>query len=636
MKSFFSILFLIVVSIQLNGQVLEINISQNTTSDSVLAQLQGVISGPLPPYNSHAVDITEGMQEIGIPSIRNNGYFNDALDMESMFNCGGSTYPSWNCDPEDTNNYYWGASDTLFESIINGGFEPFFRVGGEYQCEFRHHDYSGPRAYEEDNYIRAAKRVVNRYLHWNGSSGTFTYLDLWTEYPNPMFWDRTNEAFEVFWGKLFDTLKTAYPQLKVGGPGYLFTLFIAKGRTDDPHVQEMISFLNYLYEHNIHPDWIGWHMFHLEPADYYRANVNMRHLLNGDDLFSFVPWAGSGFFDNTELICDAYNLGQYKVDSLGQNPREIPRAELYRYYNKKEGAALLSGIWMNLQMTDAQRAYYYRANDPNSNPNLPPTDSTNEFGTGLFWGDTLGTPKTTAYAFKLFSYVYNNYPYLLTTDDFTNLGISDSLWVLASEDRAGKYAILVSNVDSDSSHTFRLNIKGIPVDTLHFIINVRKINDSENGETVYPHTRTNFRINSMNVMLIELEPKPNSVEEDEIPLRFSLEQNYPNPFNPTTNITYVIARSEATRQSTGRSANAYNSTDCFTHDCVGVRNDGIVHVSLKIYDALGREVATLVNKKQTPGKYSVQFNASNLPSGIYFYTLRAGGFVQTKKMILMK
>ncbi len=106
---------------------------------------------------------------------------------------------------------------------------------------------------------------------------------------------------------------------------------------------------------------------------------------------------------------------------------------------------------------------------------------------------------------------------------------------------------------------------------------------------------------------------PNAVDDiEQTASEFELSQNYPNPFNPTTNISYVIARSGATRQSTE------------------------VSVKLKVYDALGREVATLVNAKQTPGKYSLQFNATNLPSGVYFYTLRAGNFVQTKKMILMK
>ena len=93
--------------------------------------------------------------------------------------------------------------------------------------------------------------------------------------------------------------------------------------------------------------------------------------------------------------------------------------------------------------------------------------------------------------------------------------------------------------------------------------------------------------------------------------KFELSQNYPNPFNPTTNITYVIAGG-ATRQANG------------------------LAVQLKVYDALGREVATLVNKKQKPGKYSVKFNAKELPSGVYFYTLQSGDFIQTRKMLLLK
>ncbi len=94
------------------------------------------------------------------------------------------------------------------------------------------------------------------------------------------------------------------------------------------------------------------------------------------------------------------------------------------------------------------------------------------------------------------------------------------------------------------------------------------------------------------------------------PVRFELFQNYPNPFNPVTTIKYSIP-------SLG-----------------GVET--LHATSLRIYNILGKEVATLVNEKQAPGNYSVQFDASNLPSGIYFYTLRAGNFTATKKMILLK
>jgi glycosidase len=92
--------------------------------------------------------------------------------------------------------------------------------------------------------------------------------------------------------------------------------------------------------------------------------------------------------------------------------------------------------------------------------------------------------------------------------------------------------------------------------------------------------------------------------EEKVPDGFELLQNYPNPFNPSTKIKFQIPD-------------------------LGV-------VTLKVYDVLGKEVATLVNEERPSGSYEVNFDASQLPSGIYFYKLSAGTFEQTKKMILLK
>jgi len=92
---------------------------------------------------------------------------------------------------------------------------------------------------------------------------------------------------------------------------------------------------------------------------------------------------------------------------------------------------------------------------------------------------------------------------------------------------------------------------------------------------------------------------------------FSLYQNYPNPFNPITNIKFRIA----------------NLPD-------GKAGFGLV--TLKVYDVLGNEVATLINEEKQPGEYEVEFDASVLASGIYFYTIKAGDFSSTKKLILLK
>jgi hypothetical protein len=96
------------------------------------------------------------------------------------------------------------------------------------------------------------------------------------------------------------------------------------------------------------------------------------------------------------------------------------------------------------------------------------------------------------------------------------------------------------------------------------------------------------------------------------PEDYSLEQNYPNPFNPSTKIKYTIPSvfASETKQSQ--------------------------IVSLKVYDVLGYEVATLVNEEKPAGVYEVEFDASTFSSGIYFYELQAGSFVKTKKMILLK
>ncbi|MEK9135939.1 MAG: PQQ-dependent sugar dehydrogenase [Bacteroidota bacterium] len=101
-----------------------------------------------------------------------------------------------------------------------------------------------------------------------------------------------------------------------------------------------------------------------------------------------------------------------------------------------------------------------------------------------------------------------------------------------------------------------------------------------------------------------------------IPKAFSLEQNYPNPFNPTATIQYSIP-SQSVKGVEGR---------------VGVGS----HATLKVYDLLGREVATLVNEVKQPGTYTVRFDASNLASGVYFYRLSTTNFVLTRKLVLLR
>jgi len=96
-----------------------------------------------------------------------------------------------------------------------------------------------------------------------------------------------------------------------------------------------------------------------------------------------------------------------------------------------------------------------------------------------------------------------------------------------------------------------------------------------------------------------------SVQSDGItPISFALKQNYPNPFNPSTKIEFRMA--------------------------------DFGFVSLKIYDILGNEVTTLVNSEKSAGVYKVEWNATGIPSGVYFYQLKTDSFIETKQMVLMK
>ncbi len=99
-------------------------------------------------------------------------------------------------------------------------------------------------------------------------------------------------------------------------------------------------------------------------------------------------------------------------------------------------------------------------------------------------------------------------------------------------------------------------------------------------------------------------PQKSVVSHDRVPSVTKLKPNFPNPFNPVTTIEYDLAQD--------------------------------VHVTLKVYDVLGREVTTLADEHQSAGYKSVQFDANTLPSGVYFYQLTAGSYFEMRKMLVMR
>ena len=107
-----------------------------------------------------------------------------------------------------------------------------------------------------------------------------------------------------------------------------------------------------------------------------------------------------------------------------------------------------------------------------------------------------------------------------------------------------------------------------------------------------------------NLTLLGIDALTGVAQNPAAPYQYRLYNNYPNPFNPSTTIRYELKQEGS--------------------------------VSLKIYDVLGREVAALVNERQSAGPHAVVFDATRFATGAYFYTLHAGAFVKTEKMMVLK
>lgn len=164
----------------------------------------------------------------------------------------------------------------------------------------------------------------------------------------------------------------------------------------------------------------------------------------------------------------------------------------------------------------------------------------------------------------------------------------------------GRYTFLRGGRDSHGSGTVYGSV---------YLLNDTAIVSAFYQDSLVNTARQDSHLVRADALILEQAGLVGIFEPDFIPLEFSLSQNYPNPFNPVTQIRYTLPQ--------------------------------LANVSLKIYDILGREVKTLVNREQTPGAYRIEWNGTNnygaqVSSGMYIYRVVAGKFVQTKKMMFLK
>jgi len=211
---------------------------------------------------------------------------------------------------------------------------------------------------------------------------------------------------------------------------------------------------------------------------------------------------------------------------------------------------------------------------------------------------------------SLIAYVQDSLAYVANEHDLFILDISDN--VIPSIIASRKNIAIPHDIYVDESFIYVSTNQGLLLYDKESLDVVNSYLTGDTGERLQIENGLTFvasNSDGLNILKVNI---PTSVENFTKPFdSFKLEQNYPNPFNPTTTIKYSISNNTETLHA--------------------------MSVQLKVYDILGEEVIILVNKNQKNGNYEVQFDASNLTSGIYYYKLSIGNeLIKIKKMVLLK
>ena len=338
------------------------------------------------------------------------------------------------------------------------------------------------------------------------------------------------------------------------------------------------------------------------------------------------------FLDNGDLLLSAWDEhgGIFKSTDGSQTWERkddgIDNTGIYRLIKNNDSlyAGTIQGLYISLDNSES----WVKVNNKPDNINiidivrapngvLIAIDETKIYRStdgGVNWTVTsLGT-----YSFRLLTISEEKYVFLGTATKVYRSDDWGETWVLKTTGIAGLQNMVVNQtgliicgtelqgvlLSTDRGDTWQPINSGLP-NPPHFVNSVFFDRDGYAYCSVH-----NFGIFKSRDVVTGVEGK-----EGTIPSEFALYQNYPNPFNPSTTIKFNIPP--------------------FSKG-VSERSEDGGFTKLKVYDILGNEVATLVNEVKPAGTYEVEFNASNLSSGIYYYQIKAGSFIQTKKMILMK
>ncbi len=361
--------------------------------------LLGLNVGPGPQGDSGNVDLTTFYQQRGVSLVRNHDYYGP-LDMSTL-------YPDRSKDPLEQSSYnftgvldarYARSSDSVFASIVGGGFEPYFRLGDSYN------NVKAPDSTQRANWVQAAVQVLKHYRlgQWGGFSSNFRFVEIGNEPNNRQFWPTplTISDFYPLYDETAKALRAAFPTLKIGGPGW------GSGGCSSAEPQAMVrGWLDYVKAANSPLDFLSFHVYSSNPdaylacAQFYRTELDSRGLTAVE--LHISEW-------NTPDGADGSATAQLRYNA--------------------QGAASMTAAWIKLQGAGVTQSTFYRGTDPA--PNVP------EFF-GIFNGD--GRAKKIADAFSLWRDV-TAYPRVLQST-----GGATGTTMLAAENDAGARTLLVAN-----------------------------------------------------------------------------------------------------------------------------------------------------------------------------------------------
>ena len=449
-----------------DAQTVDVTYTLGATAGT-LQPLVGINAGPLHWSTATGTkDATLGLTSIGVKSVRSHD-FPGAFDMSVM-------YPDRTKDPSQSSSYNFSTggslngksaeygSDAAATAVKAAGATLHLRIWDSSA------DLAVPSLAERANWIAAVVQIVRHYQQgqWNGFTNLVTAVEIGNEPDSSGFWPSTSsrEDFYALYSETALALRSAFPTLKIGGPGVTEGAY--KGNNGQAWIK---AFLDYIKRTGAPLDFLSWHTYTNTPDDYGTGATYLRTELTNRG------------FTNTEQFVTEWHTSVTPTTDQTQDAANVETRTMGK------AAALTTTSWITMQQSGVTQAFIYRANDPGA------SDLSRY---GIF--DTNALPRKTALAFSLWSEFA---AYTDRIDPVASVTVT-GLKALAAQRADGQLALLVANT---GSATRRFTVAFADTRRLsNYTLSLETVDDSHTLVSVSAPTGTTVDIAPNTVQLLTL------------------------------------------------------------------------------------------------------------------------------------